>query len=173
MGPLLVDAKQPVSVRACARAAAAGLDPEQVVEQRDDEVVVQVPPARGAHDERHDRQPFRLQVAQDLDGRLLAPGTDGTPQAVLLVGTHHLHPHGRLQLEYQTGADRLDDGRGAAHLALGRVVEVPVLAGVDVGHGCAGPVHQPHHGAHSPHSRLTFAEGATLARPSKDAGNGI
>ena len=43
--PVQVDAEQPVAVRAGARAAAAGLDAEQVVEQRDDEVVVQVAPA--------------------------------------------------------------------------------------------------------------------------------
>jgi hypothetical protein len=38
---------------------------------------------------------------------------------------------------------------------------------------CAGPVHQPHHGAHSPHSRLTLAEGGSLARLGNDVGDGI
>ena len=37
-----VDAEQPMAVRPGTRTAAARLDPEQVVEQRDDEVVVEV-----------------------------------------------------------------------------------------------------------------------------------
>ncbi len=45
---LEVDPEQAVAVRARARAAAARLDPEQVVEQRDDEVVVEVAARRGA-----------------------------------------------------------------------------------------------------------------------------
>ncbi len=58
VGALEVDAEQPVAVRARARAAAAGLDAEQVVEQRDDVVVVQVAPGRRAHHEGDDREPL-------------------------------------------------------------------------------------------------------------------
>src|ERR1035438_8461270 len=43
-----VDAQQPVSIRARARAAAAGLDPEQVVQQGNHEVAMEVWPALGA-----------------------------------------------------------------------------------------------------------------------------
>ena len=44
-----------------------GLDPEEVIEYRDDEVVVQVPALRPPYDEGHDGQPIRLGVAEDLD----------------------------------------------------------------------------------------------------------
>ena len=46
VGLVEVDAQELVSVRAGARAPAAGLDAEQVVEQGHDEVVVQVAPRR-------------------------------------------------------------------------------------------------------------------------------
>ena len=49
-----VDAQQPVTVRPGARTAAAGLDAEEVVQERDDEVVVQIAVAV-AHQEGDDR----------------------------------------------------------------------------------------------------------------------
>ena len=75
---LEVDAEQPVAVGAGARAPAAGLHAEQVVEHGDDEVVVQPVPRRRPHHERDDRQPRGLEVAEDLDGRLL-PATPSPP----------------------------------------------------------------------------------------------
>ena len=53
--------------------------------------------------------------------------------SALLAGPDRLDADGLLELEHQPGADRLDDGRGAALLAVGRVVEVAVLERVDVG----------------------------------------
>ena len=67
-----VDAEQPVAVRPGARAPPAGLDAEQIVQQRDDEVVVQVP-AVVAHDERHDRQPRQVVAPEHLDVRVRLP----------------------------------------------------------------------------------------------------
>ena len=53
-------------------------------------------------------------------------------QQRLLVRPDGVGADGLLELEHQARADRLDDGRGAALLAVGRVVEVAVLDGVDV-----------------------------------------
>ncbi len=61
------DAEQPVAIRAGTRASSARLDPEQVVEQRDDVVVVEVSPRRPVHDERHDRESVGVEVAEDPD----------------------------------------------------------------------------------------------------------
>src|SRR5215510_1244229 len=69
-----VDGQQPVAVRSGAGAAAAGLDAEQVVEQRDDKVVVQVPGAV-PDTERDDGQPVGCQkstCALTKAGRYLA-----------------------------------------------------------------------------------------------------
>ena len=131
VGVLEVDAEQPVPVRAGAGAAAAGLDAEQVVEQRDHEVVVQVLAARRPDHERHDREPLR------------PPGCRGSPcagslrQAVIarsqqgvLACLDHVDADGVLELEDQPGPDRLDDGRGAALLAVDGVGEVAVLGGL-------------------------------------------
>ena len=69
-----------------ARAPAPGLDPEQVVEHRHDEVVVQEGAALAVHDEGQDREPLGLEVARDLDRRLPRPGGEGPTQEVLLAG---------------------------------------------------------------------------------------
>ena len=80
--PGRVDAEQAVAVRAGARAAAARLDAEQVVEQGHDEVVVQVPVAV-PDAERHDRQPRRVEVAEELDvADWPASAAGRTPRAV-------------------------------------------------------------------------------------------
>ena len=123
---LEVDAEQPVPVRAGARAAAAGLDAEQVVEQRDDEVVVQVAPARAAHHERHDREPLGVEVAEDLDRRARCcqrarPRGAGSRSSCARIT---LDADRLLELEDQPGADRLDDRRRAALLAVRGVGEV-------------------------------------------------
>src|SRR5690348_3540258 len=55
---LEVDAEQVVAVGAGARAASAGLDAEEVVEDRDDEVVVQVATVVAVDDEGDDGQAF-------------------------------------------------------------------------------------------------------------------
>ena len=53
-------------------------------------------------------------------------------------------PDGLLESEDEPGADRLDDGRGAALLAGDRIVQVHVFGRVDVLHGAAaGDVRDP------------------------------
>ena len=128
-----VDPEQPMAVRASARAAAPALDPEQVVEDRDDEVVVEVATLRPADDEGHDRQPLGVEVAQDLDAGVLVPGRHGPAQVVLLVRADDLRADRSLELEHQAAADRLDDRRRAALLAVDGIGEVDVLVGVHVG----------------------------------------
>jgi hypothetical protein len=132
----VVDAEQAVTVWAGARAAAAGLDAEQVVEQRHDEVVVQVPAAVADH-ERHDAQPPRVVVAEDLD--LGPPRTSARPplDERVLEGADRVGADGLLELEHEPGADRLDDGRGARPLRGARGRRVHVLAAAHVGDGAA------------------------------------
>ena len=134
---LEVDAEQPVAVGTRARAAPSRLDAEDVVEQCDDEVVVQVTAARTAHDERHDRQALRIEVAQHLDGRVRVPCGDGAAEHVLLVRPDHVDADRILELEHQPGPDGLDDGRGAALLTMHGIGEIDVLGRVDVRHGPA------------------------------------
>ena len=126
-----VDGQQPVPVRAGAGAAAAGLDAEQVVEQRDDEVVVQVAVRRAGCGRRRwtagapagcrgPRCPgWPAQRSQRVLPQLLFPRLDQVGADGLLEG------------EDQPGPDGLDDGRGAALLAGDRVVEVAVPERVD------------------------------------------
>ena len=69
---------------------------------------------------------------------------DRPAQEVLLVGADDLDADRLLELEHQAGPDRLDDRRGAALLAVDRVVEVAVLGRVDVGdRAAAGHVGHP------------------------------
>ena len=68
---------------------------------------------------------------------LVPPGRDGALEEVVLAGADRRGADGLLELEDETGADRLDDGRGAALLAVGGVGEVGVVVGVDVGDGAA------------------------------------
>ena len=120
------------------------LDAEQVVEQGDDEVVVQVAAAgrRTTNDTIDSRSASRLP-------RISMPGWPATPrsratQVRLLVRADRVDADGLLELEHQPGADRLDDRRRAALLAVRRVVEVAVLVGVDVGdRAAAGHVGHP------------------------------
>ena len=81
-----VDAEQAVAVRAGARAAAARLDAEEVVEQRDDEVVVQVARRRGGSMNETIESRSASLVAEDLDVRVGRPALDrrrdeATPRA--------------------------------------------------------------------------------------------
>ena len=135
VGSVEVDAEQPVTVRSRARAAAARLDAEKVVEDGDDEVVVEVPAAGAVDDERHDRQPLGIEVAEHLDIRIRRPCCDGPPDEVLLMRPDDLGADRLFQLEHQTRADRLDDRRRAAFLAVHGIGDVVVLLGVDVGDG--------------------------------------
>ena len=64
------------------------------------------------------------------------------PEA-LLAGLDDVGSDGLLEREHQPGADRLDDGRGAAFLPRDRVVEVTVADRVDEGDGAAAG-----HGGH-------------------------
>src|SRR5437763_9525230 len=100
-----------MSVRTCARAAASRLDPEQIVEQRHDEVVVQVSAGGTAYDERDDRQTFCVDVAEDLDGRLCRPRVDGATEQGFLCRTDDGNSDGLLELKDQACADRANDVR--------------------------------------------------------------
>ena len=126
-----------------ARAAASGLDAEEVVEHRDDVVVVEVVPAGRPHHEADDGEPPRLEVAEDLDAGLVLPGGHRALEQRLLVGLDGLRADGGLELEDQPGTDRLDDAGGAALLAVLRVVVVAVLDRVDV-HDRAAAGHDRH-----------------------------
>ena len=66
-----------------------------------------------------------------------APALDRPADEVLLALADRLDADGLLELEDEPGADRLDDRRRAALLAVLDVVEVDVLGRVDVGDGAA------------------------------------
>src|SRR3569623_3568866 len=126
-----VDAEQAMPVRTGAATAAARLDAEQVVEQRDDEVVVQVRLAM-LHDEADDRQPPRRLVAEDRDRFVLRPGSDRALDEVDLALADRIGADVLLELEHESRADRLDDRRRAAFFAHDRIDDVAVLFLVDV-----------------------------------------
>ena len=108
-GPVEVDPEEPMAVRAGARAAPARLDPEHVVERSHHEVVVEVLARTVADGERHDRQPFGVVAAQDLEVRMRAPGLDRFTDEALLAPLDLVDSDGPLQLEHQPGADRTHD----------------------------------------------------------------
>ena len=128
-----VDAEQAVAVRPGARAAAARLDAEQVVEQRDDEVVVQVPLGRGATtndtiDSRSASWLPRISMFGLAPPRSMARRMNDSSRSRIASAADRL-----LELEDEPRADRLEDRRRAALLAMLGVGEVAVLLGVDVG----------------------------------------
>ena len=135
MGRREVDAQQPVPIRPGAGAAAPRLDAEQVVEQRHDEVVVQVA-APVPDDEGDDRQPLGVVVAQDVDAGYASQRSMARPMNALLALADGRLAHLLLELEHEAGADRLDDVGRAGLLAMLEVGEVDVLAGVDVLRPC-------------------------------------
>ena len=96
-----------------------------------------IAPRGPADDERDDREPVGLEVAEDPDVRVLRPALDGAAPEVLLVRVDHVDADRLLELEDEPGADRLDDRRRAALLADAGVVEVAVLGRADVGDGAA------------------------------------
>ena len=130
------DAEQPVRVRPGARAAAAGLDPEQVVEHGDHELVVQVAVAV-PDPEGHDGQSRGAAVAEDLQPRVVPPGRQHPPAGLLLAGLDQPGADGLLQPEDQAGADGTEDRRGAALLPGDRVGGIVVPARVHPGDGAA------------------------------------
>src|SRR5690606_2313050 len=72
-----VDPQQPMTIWARAAAAAACLDPEQVIEKRDAEVVVEVAFTMAKY-ERHDGEAPCVRVAEDANVRVVSPAVDGT-----------------------------------------------------------------------------------------------
>ena len=124
-----VDAEQPMPVRASTRAPAASLDPEQVVEQRHHEVVMQVS-SLVTHDERDDRETFGRVGAENLDVRVGVPARDCSPDEPFLAAPDRLDSYGLLELEDESGANRLDDRRRPALLAMLDLRQVDVLGRV-------------------------------------------
>ena len=96
----------------------------------DDEVVVQVVTVRALHDERQDRQPFGMDVAEHLNCRVCRPRGNCSLPVRLFVSLDRLDAHGLLQLEHQPGTDRFDDRRRPAFLAIHRVVECRCSVGL-------------------------------------------
>ncbi len=127
-----VDPEEPVAVGSGARTTAPGLDAEEIVQDGNHEIVVEIPVAE-RDDERDDRQPFGIVAAEDLDVGRGVPRLDGSGDELFLSSPDLVDPDRGLELEHQAGADRLDDGRGAALLPVGDVDQVVVLFGVDVG----------------------------------------
>ena len=117
MRGLEVDAEQAVAVGSRARAAAARLDAEQVVEQRHHEVVVEeavaVPDQEG-----DDRQPRRREAAEQPEIRVLPPALERALDEAPLERLDGAAADRLLEMEDQPGADRLEDRRRAPLLAV-------------------------------------------------------
>src|SRR5690606_8448667 len=128
---LQVDAEQTVPVRPRTRAPTARLDPEEIVEQRGDEGVVQVALAV-PHHERDDREPPRIAVAEDVEVGALLPARDRAVDEALLARADRLRAHRFLELKHEPRADRLEDRGRSALFAVLWIVEVAVLDRVHV-----------------------------------------
>ncbi len=79
LGARDVDPEEPVPVGTGAGATAARLDPEEIIQDCNDEVVVQEAPFFGAilfHDERHDREARRIAASKNVQRRVLLPAPD-------------------------------------------------------------------------------------------------
>ena len=70
-------------------------------------------------------------MAEDLDVWVGLPAVEGLTPQFFFALLDHVGADRVLERENQSGADRLDDGRGAALLAGDRVVEVAVSERVD------------------------------------------
>ena len=81
--------------------------------------------------ERDDRQPRRVEVAEDLQVRVARPPLQRPPAPVALQPGDALAADRLLEPDDEAGADRFDDRRSAALLAGDRVVEVERAARVD------------------------------------------
>ena len=126
-----------MAVGAGARAAAPRLDPEQVVEERDDVVVVQVTPVPVANHEGDDAEPLGLPVAEDLDPVVLGPRGDGPADEALLPLPDALLADRLLELEHDAAADGADDVRRPPLLAVLGVLQVALHGRVHVPHRAA------------------------------------
>ncbi len=134
----LVDAEQPVTVRARARTAGARLDPEQVVQQHGDELRVQVVAARIAQVERDDADaPARIGIAEQLDALVCAPALERPADQLLLAGLDALHADAALEFERQRGLQRLQHARRAGAFALLDVGDEVLVFGTHVRHRAA------------------------------------
>ena len=112
-----VEADQPVDVRGGAEAAAARLDPEEVAEERDDEVRVEHPDGAGVsgwrmpkRDDRDARERRGCRAgggAGSRDHEASARCTKLSSSCRIVLGADRL-----LEPEGEPGADRLDDRRG-------------------------------------------------------------
>ena len=129
------DAEQSVAVGAGAGATGPVLDPEEVVEQRRDEVVVQP-----VHVEGDDGQARRVERPVDPDSRVASQALHRRPGQRHVVLPDGGRPHVVLQREGQPGPDVAQDVGSPALLALGEplhVVHLVVAAAGDVVHGAA------------------------------------
>src|ERR1039458_5205482 len=105
MGAGGADGQQPVPVRSRAGAPPTGLDAEEVVEQRDDEIVVQVAPVPVTEPEGHHGQPAGLVTAKQLDARVACTtAKDAVPEPLFARGDQ-VRPDGLLEAEPQAGPD--------------------------------------------------------------------
>ena len=141
MTGLEIDPQQTVAVRSGTTAPASSLDPEQVVQQRHYEVVVEIPFAPRCSGARITKETIDRRsafgIAEDADRRIRRPRLDRPMDERLLQGADGADPHRFLQLEDESGTDRLQDGRCASFLAMLGVDQVGVVLRVDVAHGSA------------------------------------
>ena len=121
-----------MAVWAGARAAAARLDAEQVVQQGHHEVVVEVP-TLVPDDERDDRQTIQRVRSEHLDVRVALPALDGSPDERFLELPNRVGANRLLELEDEASSDRFHDRRCPTLLAVLGIREVDVVAGIDVG----------------------------------------
>src|SRR5215471_7663254 len=115
-----------------ARATAPGLDPEEVVEHSDHEVVVDVATLMPDH-EGHDREAVEIGIAQDLEVGVAAPALDRSADEGFLPAADLDGADRLLELEDKSGADRLHDGRRSALLTMLDVGQVVVFGRIDIG----------------------------------------
>ena len=122
-----------------ATTAAARLDAKEIVEQRHNEVVMEVA-ALMTDGERHDRKAVRLGIAEHLDVRVLRPGVDRPADEAFLQPANRLGANSFLQFEDEACPDRSDDvGRSADNdttpFRCTEVFPIPQDADVPAGRG--------------------------------------
>ena len=85
-----------------------------------------------ANDEGNNRQALKLRVSQHMDIRVFPPGLERTAHKVLLVLLNQINPNRVFKLKGKPGADALDNGRGAAFLAVFRMIKINMILGINV-----------------------------------------
>jgi hypothetical protein len=136
---VVADAQQAMAVGSGAGAAGPRLDAEQVVQQRGDELRMQVAPARALQVERDDADaPCGVGVAEDLDARVLAPAVEGAVQQFALAALDGLDADGVLDLEGQPGLEDLQHAGRAGLFALLDVGDEVLAVRADVVDRAAG-----------------------------------